>query len=366
VLAILRDGDETLLATGNQGRLYRVGPARAEEGSYESEVHDAGNLCRWGVLRWWGESAGGASAVFSTRSGNTKDPDAAWSEWERIGEGEREGAVASPPARFVQWKAELEGSGEKSPRVDRVELSFKERNLVPRILAVDVTRVGDAFYQGPADPRPEPLFQILPDGTRVEYQPGEPSGKEPGQAVDVWARSVRVVRWEAGDPNGDDLLFDVDVRPEEGREWMRLEEDIDLRYYAWDTGSMPDGTYRVRVVVRDDRSNSEETAERSERLSEPFVIDNTPPAVVRLDAGLEGGRIRVRGEARDALSPLRTAEVSLNAGEWRPVDPKDEIFDGAREEFDFTVDAGDGPERVLSLRVYDRAGNVAVGKAVVR
>ncbi|MFH1680492.1 MAG: SMP-30/gluconolactonase/LRE family protein [Candidatus Eisenbacteria bacterium] len=366
VLSIARTDEGTVLATGNQGKLYRLGPERSEEGMYDSEVRDVGNLSRWGSLRWWGTVPEGTRARFSTRSGNTEDPDPTWSEWEAILEGESGGAVQSPPSRFIQWRVELEGKGERSPRIDRVALAFKEYNLPPRVLSVGVTRAGDPFYEGPSDPRPEPLFQVLPDGARVELMPAESPEWAPGEPVEIWARSVRIARWQASDANGDDLLFDFFYRAEGDAEWILLEEEIKLSFYSWDTRSMPDGDYRVRVVARDFLSNSEATAASGERVSEPFLVDNTLPVIEELSVRREGDVLRVRARARDAASPIRTAEAIVGAGKWRPVDPKDEVFDDRSEEFDFTLKAGEGKETVVALRVSDRAGNLAVLKAIVR
>jgi sugar lactone lactonase YvrE len=366
VLGIGGDENATYVTTGNQGRLYRFGPEKSKEGAYEAEVRDAVNLSRWGVLRWSGLVPGGTSVSFTTRSGNTSTPDATWSDWAPIGGGERSGKIDSPPARFLQWRAELKASDTAGPRVDRVTVAFKEHNLPPRVHALDVTRVGDPFYQGPADPRPEPLYQVLPDGARVEYQPLDSREKPPKEAVEIWAHPLRVIRWQAADPNGDDLLADVYVRSEEDGDWKRLDEKIDLAYYTWDTRAMPDGVYRVRVVASDLPGNSESTALSGERVSEPFIIDNTPPELAGFSADRDGDRIRVRAEARDALSVIRTAEVMVNAGEWAPVDPADEIFDDTREEFAFTVGAEEGGEPIVAFRVFDQAGNSSVGRAVVR
>jgi len=198
VLALERKDGSILVATGNQGNVYRVGPASAAEGTYESETHDVRNAAFWGNLRWWGEEPQGTSVTFSTRSGNTETPDETWSDWEEIDGKGKVGAVRSSSARYLQWKAVLHGKGDSSPRVDRVTVAYKEQNLPPRVIELDVTRAGDPFYEGPADPRPEPLFQVLPNGTRVEYMPLESHSAPPEPADEVWARSVRVIRWQGG------------------------------------------------------------------------------------------------------------------------------------------------------------------------
>ncbi|MFH1278869.1 MAG: hypothetical protein ABIK65_10875 [Candidatus Eisenbacteria bacterium] len=366
VLGLARAKDEVWVSTGNQGRIYRVGPERGDEGTYDSEVKDALNLSRWGRLRWWGEEPNGTKAVFSTRSGNTEEPDEAWSDWAPVGSGERGGAVQSPPARFLQWRVGLEGKGDAGPRVDRVTVAYKEGNLPPAVLEVGVTRVGDTFLEGPADPRPEPLFQVLPNGTRVEFMPINRRDPIPGAADEVWARSVRVIRWQASDPNGDPLRHEVHYRAEGEKEWKLLDDEVLYDYYAWETGSMPDGLYRVRVTAHDDPENSEATALSGRRVSDAFTIDNTAPEVRGLEATRSGEKIRIRGEARDGASPIRNAAVSVDSGEWRPVDTADEIFDDVVERFDFEVDAGEGSEHVILVRVTDQAGNTAVGRAAVR
>lgn len=366
VLDLHRSGDRIWLTTGNQGKVYVVGSSRDDEGVYESDVKDTGNLARWGILRWWGETPEGTEVLFSTRSGNTEEPDETWSEWAAVGDGEREGAIRSPSARFLQWRAELKGKEERSPRVDRVTVAFKENNLPPRLIELDVTRLGNTFFGGPADPRPEPMFQVLSNGTRVEYLPLESKNGAPGPADDVWASPVRIARWQAADPNGDELRFDVYYRAEGEAEWKPLGEDVPHPYYSWDTRVMPDGLYRVRVVASDDGANSESTALEGERVSDPFEIDNTPPEVVRLDVSREGEMLRVRGEARDGASPLLFAECSINSGDWSAVDPEDHVFDEKKESFDFSVKSAEGEELVFILRVSDLAGNRAVGKAVVR
>jgi hypothetical protein len=74
---------------------------------------------------------------------------------------------------------------------------------------------------------------------------------------------------------------------------------------------------------------------------------------------LVGDRRRVDGrlevEVMDALSPLRQAVFSADAGEWRPATAADGLLDGRRERL--TVDLPQGA-RMLLLRVTDAAFNV--------
>ena len=68
---LLPAGRDVLAATGNMGRLYRLGDAAAPAGTYESPVYDAGSAARWGSLSWRGRAMGGATLKFQTRAGNS-------------------------------------------------------------------------------------------------------------------------------------------------------------------------------------------------------------------------------------------------------------------------------------------------------
>ena len=49
---LAHDGVSVIAATGNLGKLYRLGDGWAADGNYESPVHDAGAVARWGRLSW--------------------------------------------------------------------------------------------------------------------------------------------------------------------------------------------------------------------------------------------------------------------------------------------------------------------------
>jgi hypothetical protein len=64
-------------ATATQGKVLEIGTTPAPQGVYESPVHDAGSLARWGRLEWHGSG----KLAFRTRSGNSARPDKTWSDW---------------------------------------------------------------------------------------------------------------------------------------------------------------------------------------------------------------------------------------------------------------------------------------------
>jgi hypothetical protein len=77
------------------------------------------------------------------------------------------------------------------------------------------------------------------------------------------------------------------------------------------------------------------------------------------------GGIEVQFQAEDSVSPLHSAEFSIDGKEWKDIFSDDGVVDSRRETF--TVNAGKlAPgEHVVSLRAFDSAGNAGVGKAVI-
>jgi hypothetical protein len=107
--------------------------------------------------------------------------------------------------------------------------------------------------------------------------------------------------------------------------------------YSFDASLLPDGGYTVKVVASDAPSHSPGEAFTAERESRRFEVDTTPPRIENLTASLEGGQIHVRFRAEDGFSPSRSAEYSVDAGEWKYVEPVGKISDAKVEKYDFKV-----------------------------
>ncbi|HPQ17520.1 MAG TPA: hypothetical protein PLP04_20000, partial [Bryobacteraceae bacterium] len=124
--------------------------------------------------------------------------------------------------------------------------------------------------------------------------------------------------------------------------------------------------YRLRVTASDSPSNPVGQALSAELVSEPFLIDNTPPAITGLTASIVNGNLRVAFRASDALSIIQRAEISVNGGEWTVVDPVTKLSDSRREDYEVVLPAPPGREHTVAVRVADEYENESVAKAVVR
>lgn len=371
VTQIAAAGKALLAATAHSGKLYRLGGEAAPSGVYETGVRDAKAVARWGQLSWRGNLPGGSKVEFQARSGNSGRPDSTWSDWSAAGEwtagGMGSAAVDSPAARYVQWRAKFERGGGEAPVLRSVRVTYLPQNSPPVVRSIDVSTsvspqpaAGAAGSSASSDT--SAAFSITVTDTG-DVSTANPATGTRQQTVGAGTEQKLTVTWAAEDPDGDALLSGLEFRGEDETTWKAIKDRLDERSFVIDSQSLADGIYRFRVRVSDRKSNPAELALRAERTSEPVLVDHTPPAV-RM-AGVEG-RARVRFEAEDAASILQSAEYSIDAGDWSPVYPEDGIIDSQRETFSITLGELAPGERLVTLRVRDRAGNAGLAKAVVR
>ena len=134
--------------------------------------------------------------------------------------------------------------------------------------------------------------------------------------------------------------------------------------YTLQPNAIADGKYTAKVVASDEMANPASVARKTERLSRPFVVDNTPPAVKAVKLGSRGVT-GVRFTAEDAVSSLRAAEVRIGSQPWKPVFSEDGIVDSKSEVFKVQLPDLASGEYPVALRVHDLAGNVGLGKIVI-
>jgi hypothetical protein len=290
-------GEEAfLLATANPSRLHRMSSDYRREGSYVSEVLDALHLARWGRIEWTGEEHGGR-ATLAVRAGNTREPDATWTDWT---EGDRKtGVLSVDKARFLQWRVTLKGGGEKTPHVRRIRVSSLEENLPPIVTNVRVVPAGNRFYDEVPELRPRPLYQALPGGVKVQYSFDHGGDEEfPPEQRAPWTQGLRQVWWEAVDPNNDFLVFDLSFRREDETRWKEFATDIEGKNYTFNADGVPDGVYRIRVTASDRRFNPDHER-KAVKDTEVFLVDNTAPDFRDVEHERDGDEVHITGTLGD-------------------------------------------------------------------
>ena len=135
-----------LVAASNIGKVYRMGPGLAREGTFESAPQDAKQFARWGRVEWSGDAGGGEVAV-AARSGNLNRPPRFWSDWSVPATTSGGVATGLPGARYAQWRASLRAGDEGDPpSLDTVKLFYRPANVAPRVTAIDIV---DPNYRFP-------------------------------------------------------------------------------------------------------------------------------------------------------------------------------------------------------------------------
>lgn len=376
ILRLLADDDALLVATGNEGQLFRVDTSAEEttivadlepqqipalvkdiagnvligtanpasvrrlsggfavSGNFTSDVLDASQISLWGKLKVTARIPAGAAIAVQTRSGNVEDPQqAVWSKWSvprnlvaEPGVDEltpRELSITSPPARFLQYRVTLSGTGAATPVVDRVALAYVVPNIKPAVTSI-----------------------------RATYT--KPSGKE-----DEAAEQVKMqIQWEASDPNKDALLFNLDYQMAGSDKWLPLAADLDKTRHDWDTRRVPDGRYVIRVTASDQPDNPDVMALKSYRQSDPVLIDNTAPAIGERMKKVEDGQAVITTVVTDNLSTIESVKFAVDSTDnWQAVLPDDLIYDSTRESITVKIPGLSPGSHVVTLRATDALGN---------
>lgn len=375
-LATSPDG-KIFVATANPGKLFTLGPGSATSGSFESDDFDARIFSRWGRISWWGENgAANGKVEMYVRSGNTSTPDNNWSAWAgpyKNGAGE---AVSCPAARFAQWKAVfVETDHGAEPDISWVSLGYLPKNVAPEIDDIVVEDPG-VRAQGYPGQEGGPGTQT-PVQLRMPQQAGL-GGGFPGmqQNMENAARQSKMqvppqgfkergyqsVVWAAHDDNDDDLVFSIYYRGESETNWRLLKDKITERFYSWDTQTMPDGAYYLKIVASDLPSNPAGQALTAERVSERLEVANTPPRIENLHADAKGATATIRFDATSASRNLGRAQYSVDAGDWQVVFPVGQLSDAPKESYQIELTGLVPGEHTVAVQTADDFGNTAAAK----
>lgn len=361
-LAILGKSD-IFLGTGNTGKLYTLGSEEQHE--YASDVLDAGAYARFGRIE---VQPGSSGYEIMTRSGNVEQPVRGWSEWQPLKDGE----IASPAGRFLQWKAILHPNGV----VGSVGVNYLPVNAAPVVDDIVVVPGARLNPQNQPNPQQQPITINFPNPSQnatITFDAS--SGNNPISAMKD--KTAVTARWAAHDDNGDDLTFALYVKGDNESVWRLLKDGITDKAYSFDASLLPDGGYQMKVVASDAPSHSPGEALTGFKESDRFEVDTTPPVVTNLKASEESGDSKCAQppcakpvvftfDAEDLGSPVSHAEYTLDAGQWQYIEPVGGLSDSKREHYEVHIPAtafdGKGGEHLLTVRAYDRHDNVGLAK----
>jgi hypothetical protein len=282
----------------------------------------------------------------------------------------------------VQWKAVIH-DGRSGDGISWISLAYLPRNVAPVIDAIAVQDAGVRAQanliiqtgQQPSVTLRQPQTSNL-NGVIVTQTTSSVRFEQPPQGFHE--KGYQSVLWSAHDENDDELRFSIYFRGENEMDWKLLKDKLEQKFYSWDSTAMPDGAYYLKIVATDFPSNPPAQALTTERESERFVVDNTPPVIENLSAASNtfqsgpnaANSSMVQFTARDATSSIERAQYSIDGGDWIIVTPTNGISDAPEERYQFSValpaGASHGSEHTIAVRAYDRFENVGSAKTIVK
>ena len=319
ITAVTVSEQDVYIGTANPARLVLLSPDYAEEGTYESSLIDAGQPAKWGKLQIDADVPQRTRVLAASRSGNVKDVnDPTFSDWTELVEVTQPIQLRCPVGRFCQYKLVLETrDGARSPLIREVAVASTVPNLAPKVESVEVSRQSGGGK----------------DGTfKIEYK--------------------------AADENEDKLIYSLDFRKLGRSNWIQMKDELEADDYEWDSRTVEDGRYEVRVVASDERGNTEATKLTGSRVSDPVVVDNTGPVIRKYSIEKTGRTATLKLQITDELSAIGSLDYTIDShDEWKGALPDDFVFDTTDESFTITTDELEPGEHVIALRIKDDVGN---------
>lgn len=393
-LAIAADG--TLrLGSGNTGALYRSQlPAN---GTYTSPVHDAGLRAVWGRMEWQSETPEGAKVSIQTRTGNAAQPDSTWSDWSAPLVSPKGSPIASPPARFAQYRAILTSAPDgTSPILRWATIRYLTDNRPP---TVKITEPKEAdVWSGKktvkwtgSDPDSDQLTYTLyassDNGTTwkalntAESDTRSPDVKttepvKPPTATDAAAKDARnaetMKRVNAELDKYTDMASDVKAAVQQTAEAGLKASSKDLissdkasgdiqskSSYTWDTSTTPDGEYVLKVVATDKPSNPVGFLSDEDKTMVVTVV-NTKPAVTIAEKDNHIGTdlsVTVHGSAKTGVADIVRVSYRVDKGSWMAAIAQDGMFDQPTEDWRVVTDPLTKGDHTIEVKVTDEADN---------
>ena len=344
-LLVSKDG-RILLGLANVGGIESMSRGYAAEGTLISPVLDASQISRFGKIHLHGSLPATTSLTLATRSGNVQEPSkAGWSKWSDEMPAVEYVQVTSPTARFMQYRLTLTSTDPKAtPLVNEVDIAYQTPNVAPVIKSVKIGA-------NPATPiaSPIPAAPSLAALMAASATPTPPNAD---------ANRIQTIAWEAEDANGDTMQYSLYFRTGIKAPWILLKEKLTDTHFDWDTRTVADGRYEVKVIASDATSNPPGQGKVGTRVSNPFVIDNTAPVLGDVKSSVKGSAVTIAAKAVDRTSIVSAIDYAVDSNsDWQMVLPSNKMFDSPEESVNFTVRGLSAGAHQITLRATDAKGN---------
>lgn len=247
-------------------------------------------------------------------------------------------------------------SGKLSPHLQKISLFYLQTNVAPRIIKLALLPANQVYLKPPE--REEVIWGLEKSPTQKSKDKKENRTYVIRKKVE--RKGFQTVEWEASDENGDNLVYNFYIKREDENKWRILKENWSDNIFTFDTLSFPDGVYLIKLVVSDLPSNPLGKERKTEKISQPLVIDNSIPVVKTFQALKEKNKLEVTFEAEDAFSYIKEVKYLIRPNEWQTIFPTDGICDSKKESFKISVRLRPNSDNLITVKVEDSHNNIGV------
>ena len=365
VTHLVRLAHNVVAVTAAGGRITELSAVLARQGEFYTQPFDAGINATFGLAQLLGSYPPGTRAEVAARSGQTADPDASWSAWSKNIEAPGNKSVQLPNGRFAQMRLTLYGKHNSTPLVQRLRLAYLRQNLAPFVREVTVMRKGTALYALPReDPKAAKMVMLTDKGDDAARTTEEATRRSVAlRARQAQERGALTIKWLSDDPNGDELLYDLSVRPSDQNTWRTLRRGLEDPFVTLKAGQFADGHYVFAVRASDARANPKGLGRSDQRESRITLIDNTAPQFSPIKVTVPNGQVEARATVKDGVGPIVELYYALDAADSAPVLPDDGLLDGPEERISLYLGRLSPGPHTLTLRALDEADNEGFAQA---
>jgi len=321
ITALAKAGESLYVGTANPAKLIILAKTLAEEGIFTSSLVDATQPARWGKFQIEADIPESCRILLAARSGNVDDPnDPTFSEWTKDKPVTEATQLECPVGRFCQYRLTMTTTDPaKTPVVRQVAIPHVVPNLAPIVASLKAERSKDL--------------------------------KKP---------SVFNITAVASDSNKDTLTYEIEFRKLGRSGWIKLKDKLEKSRFEWDTNTVEDARYEVRVIADDEKSNTPQTALTGSRISDAFVIDNTAPKIAKENIKIVKDVVRFTLTIQDAFTAIGNLSYTVDSNEdWISMLPDDLVYDTTTEDFTIQIEGLEAGEHVVAIKISDDIKNVA-------